>query len=136
MRLRRLLPWVALGACAALAADKGWLRHVPDADRARVNPYTSQADAIAGGQRLFAEHCAQCHGDDALGRGKKPSLRTREVASTTDGEIFWLLKNGYLAKGMPSWSALPEPSRWQIIAYVKSLGESGGATPDPPKDRR
>jgi hypothetical protein len=34
------------------------------------------------------------------------------------------LKNGNLAKGMPSWSALPEPTRWQVIAYVKSLGPS------------
>jgi hypothetical protein len=32
-----------------------------------------------------------------------------------------LLKNGNLRKGMPTWAALPEPMRWQIIAYVKSL---------------
>jgi hypothetical protein len=50
-------------------------------------------------------------------------LRTDEVQNAADGEIFWLLRNGSLRRGMPSWSALPEPSRWQIIAYVKSLGK-------------
>jgi mono/diheme cytochrome c family protein len=48
------------------------------------------------------------------------------VQGATDGEIFWLLKNGNLGKGMPTWSnKLPEQTRWQVIAYVKSLGKSG-----------
>lgn len=73
---------------------------------------------------MFADHCAQCHGPDALGQGKRPSLRTPEVQGASDGEIFWILRNGYLRRGMPSWSSLPEQTRWQIIAYVKSLGVS------------
>jgi mono/diheme cytochrome c family protein len=111
-----------LSALTCVAADTGWLKHVSDADLARTNPYATQSDAIAGGSRLFQDHCAKCHGADALGRGKRPSLRTQEVQGAADGELFSLLKNGYLRKGMPSWSALPEPSRWQIISYVKSLG--------------
>ncbi len=73
---------------------------------------------------MFADHCAQCHGPDALGNGKRPSLRTSEVQNASDGELFWILRNGYLRRGMPSWSSLPEQTRWQIIAYVKSLGVS------------
>ncbi len=105
-----------------LAADGSWLRHVPEADRMRANPFAGQPDAIAAGNRMFEDHCAKCHGPDALGRGKRPSLRSDRVQQATDGEIFWLLRNGNLAKGMPTWAALPEPMRWQIIAYVKSLG--------------
>jgi mono/diheme cytochrome c family protein len=133
MRTSWLLACMVLVVCTCFAADTGWLKHISDADRARVNPYANQADAVAGGARLFADHCAKCHGEDALGRGKRPSLRTKEVQQATDGEIFWLLKNGYLAKGMPSWSALPEPSRWQIIAFVKSLGthDAAGDVPRP-----
>jgi hypothetical protein len=69
-----------------------------------------------------------------LGRGKRPSLRSQRVQNAKDGEIFWLLRNGNLGKGMPSWSALPEPSRWQVITYVKSLGitpAATGALPNP-----
>ena len=106
------------------AADGSWLQQVPDADRQRVNPYGGQADAIAAGGRVFSDHCAKCHGDDAMGRRKKPSLRSSRVQKASDGEIFWLLRNGNLRHGMPSWSALPEPTRWQVVAYVKSLGTS------------
>jgi len=106
------------------AADGSWLKHVPEADRKCVNPLAGQADAIAGGARIFDDHCAKCHGDNALGRGKRPSLRSERVQQAKDGEIFWLLKNGNLGKGMPTWAALPEPMRWQVIAYVKSLGPS------------
>jgi len=110
----------------ARAASDSLFDRAPDSDRKRVNPYAHQSDAAAAGSRLFSDHCAKCHGADALGRGKKPSLRSREVQQAADGEIFWLLRNGNLRRGMPSWSSLPEPSRWQIITYIKSLGESTG----------
>jgi mono/diheme cytochrome c family protein len=108
---------------ASLGFGEGpWTNHVSENERARKNPYAAQADAIAAGRRMFADHCAKCHGADALGTKKRPSLRSKEVQQATDGELFWMLRNGSLRRGMPSWSALPEPSRWQIIAYVKSLG--------------
>ncbi|HUJ40590.1 MAG TPA: c-type cytochrome [Candidatus Acidoferrales bacterium] len=116
---------LALAAAAAFAADGSWLKHVPDADRARANPYSGQPDAIAAGENVFEERCAKCHGEDAEGRGRKPSLRSVRVQGATDGEIFWLLRNGNLAKGMPNWSRLPEPERWQVIAFIKSLGVNG-----------
>ena len=53
-----------------LAADGSWLKHVPEADRQRINPLAGQAEAIAAGGRMFEDHCAKCHGHDALGRGK------------------------------------------------------------------
>jgi len=120
-----------LAAMTCLAADGSWLKHVPEADRQRANPYAGQADAVAAGHRMFEDHCAKCHGEDALGRGKRPSLRSERVQHATDGEIFWLLKNGNLPKGMPTWAALPEPMRWQIITFVKSLGPSAGEGTNP-----
>jgi mono/diheme cytochrome c family protein len=117
---------ILLVAAMCFAADGSWLRHVPDADRQRVNPYAGQADAVAAGKRLFEDHCAKCHGSDALGRGKRPSLRSDRVQYATDGEIFWLLKNGNLPKGMPTWATIPEPMRWQIISFLKSLGRASG----------
>ena len=125
---RRLLA-LTLAVCiplALLAVDQSWKQEVSQRDRARVNPYADRADAVTAGSRLFADHCSRCHGDDAMGEGKHPSLRTPDVQDATDGEIFWILKNGYLHHGMPSWSSLPEPSRWQLVAYVKSLGVSSG----------
>jgi mono/diheme cytochrome c family protein len=113
---------VLIAAAVCLAADGNWLKNVPDADRKRSNPYRGQADAVSAGKRLFEDHCAKCHGEDGLGRGTKPSLRSDRVQQATDGEIFWLLKNGNLRRGMPTWATIPEPMRWQIITYVKNLG--------------
>lgn len=107
-----------------VAADGSWLQHVPDAERGRVNPYAGNKDGIAAGRKVYLDHCAKCHGDDGMGRRKKPGLRTDRVQKATDGEIFWLLRNGNLAHGMPSWSSLPEPTRWQVVAFVKSMGTS------------
>jgi len=127
--MKRLLPtaMVCLSFLFILrgaATDNSWMNRVSENERKKVNPYSGQPQAIAAGGRMFADHCAQCHGADALGQGKRPSLRTAEVQNASDGEIFWILRNGYLRKGMPSWSSLPEPTRWQIITYVKSLGVS------------
>jgi mono/diheme cytochrome c family protein len=116
-----LIAVCAVFLCIA-AADGAWLKDVPDADRQKVNPYAGQKDAVLAGNRIFLDKCAKCHGDDGTGRKKKPSLRTDRVQKATDGELFWLLKNGSLKHGMPSWSAMPEPMRWQVVTFVKSLG--------------
>lgn len=127
---------VGMICCAVLfsgAVDNSWIEKVPEADRNRTNPFAGQAEAVSAGSRLFADHCAKCHGADALGRGKRPSLRSKEVQRAADGRIFWFLRNGNLRRGMPSWSSLPEPSRWQIIAYLKSLGEEPSPGANNPK---
>jgi mono/diheme cytochrome c family protein len=117
---------------ALIAAESNWQRRVPDADRQRVNPYAGQPEAIAAGHLLFDENCAKCHGSDAEGRHGRPSLRSQRVAHATDGELAWLLRNGSLGKGMPTWSSLPEQERWQIIAFIRSLPrDAAQATPHP-----
>ncbi|HUL33151.1 MAG TPA: c-type cytochrome [Candidatus Eisenbacteria bacterium] len=133
MRNRSILGILGLlataAACAAAAGN--WLRNVPESYRNKTNPFAHQSDAIAAGGKLYEYHCASCHGDDASGKGKRPSLRSHRVQNATDGELFWLLRNGNLAKGMPTWAGIPEPMRWQIVAYIKSLGagsEAAGKT--------
>ncbi len=133
---------LSLSAVELIASDRSanaspggsWLRKVPDADRARVNPFAADPQAIAAGNLLFHRNCAQCHGADVEGRHGRPSLRSERVAHATDGELAWLLRNGSLAKGMPTWSTIPEPERWQIIAFLRSLprGESTAAVASHP----
>jgi mono/diheme cytochrome c family protein len=85
------------------------------------NPYDRQTDAISAGEKLYVQHCAECHGDDARGTSRAISLRAPGVQRATPGELAWVLRNGNLAHGMPSWSGLPDQRRWQIVAYLKSL---------------
>ncbi len=104
------------------------LAKAPAKAAARRNPLENDPDAIPAGAKLFAQHCAECHGESGEGgNGKKagPSLRAAEVQQSTPGTLFWLLTNGVVRKGMPVWSRLPEPQRWQLVSYVKSLGAPG-----------
>jgi mono/diheme cytochrome c family protein len=98
------------------------LAKAPDKSRAKRNPLETDPDAIAAGRNLFDQHCAECHGDTAEGGRKGPSLRAEQVQNAAPGAIFWLLTNGVVRRGMPVWSKLPEPQRWQLVAYIKSLG--------------
>ena len=86
-----------------------------------MNPFAGKPDAAAAGQNLFRNNCAKCHGKEAEGKGSRPSLRSDRLANATDGEIAWIIKNGQMYKGMPSWGGLPEQARWQIVAYLRSL---------------
>jgi mono/diheme cytochrome c family protein len=105
----------------AMAGDGLWFARVPDKDRMRHNPFDGNQTAAAAGAKLFGQNCASCHGDDASGRNEHPSLRTDRIRRATPGELQWLLTNGSMKKGMPSWSRLPEQQRWQIVSYLKSL---------------
>jgi mono/diheme cytochrome c family protein len=103
------------------AAVYAELAKVPKKAVDRHNPMESDPDAILAGGNLFEQHCAECHGDLAEGGKKGPSLRADEVQQATPGAIFWVLTNGVVRHGMPVWSKLPEPQRWQLVSYIKSL---------------
>jgi mono/diheme cytochrome c family protein len=106
---------------SAASGDGQWLSRVPAKDAARVNPMASDPEAEQVGAKLFVQHCASCHAENGEGKGGKPSLHSEQVAQATPGQIFWLLTNGSLKKGMPSWSRLPEQQRWQLVTHVKAL---------------
>jgi len=113
------------------------LAKAPKKDAARRNPLAADPDAFAAGSKLFAQHCAECHGETAAGGKKGPSLRAEEVQQASPGTLFWLLTNGVVRRGMPVWSKLPEPQRWQLVSFVKSLssqappGATGAKAPQP-----
>jgi len=85
------------------------------------NPMASNPEAAVAGEVLFEEHCEGCHGKEAVGGKKAPSLRAPEVRNAAPGAIFWILSNGVVRKKMPVWSKLPEPERWQLVSYIQSL---------------
>lgn len=113
----------------AMVEDHDHLHHshfnefakVPEKARSQRNPLADDPDAIAAGSKLFAQHCSECHGKTAEGGKKAPNLHAEEVQNATPGTLFWILTNGVVRKGMPVWSKLPEPERWQIVSYLRTL---------------
>ncbi|HEY6946711.1 MAG TPA: cytochrome c [Candidatus Acidoferrum sp.] len=104
----------------------------PEKARAKRNPLEKDPDAVAAGRILFEQRCAECHGDAGEGSKKGPSLRAAEIQNAEPGALFWVLTNGVVRKGMPVWSKLPEPQRWQLVSFIKSLAAQATKTKPSP----
>ena len=120
---------LVLGALVPLAAAVAWARvgtlvqQAPPRAQALSNPLEGQQRARRAGTKLFARECAACHGPNGAGMGKAPPLNQADVHEAAPGALFWVLRNGSLKRGMPSFAHLPESQRWQIIVYLKTLKE-------------
>jgi glucose/arabinose dehydrogenase len=113
------------GALSLLAAQwagaqQTGFHDAPAAAAAIANPYRGAAEAQTG-RELYGANCAACHGSNAQGGGNIPPLAHTAVQGATDGELFWFITTGSVKDGMPSWAALPEQQRWQIVTYLKTL---------------
>lgn len=104
---------------AVFAQEKGF-RGAPSSAASMTNPFSGNANAAAGGKKLYAQNCAQCHGNNLQGMGPAPALQSANLKSAKPGELFWFITNGNLNNGMPSWSNLPKQQRWQIVAFLES----------------
>jgi cytochrome c oxidase cbb3-type subunit III len=80
------------------------------------------AQEIARGRTLFQAQCAYCHGADGDGgRGAnlaRPALRR----APTDEALFRIVNRGVPGTGMPG-NAMSARETWQVVAYVRSLGQ-------------
>lgn len=130
--------WVV--GSVAVAADPQVLRpRVPpdQIEEAKTwhNPFPGTPEQIENGKKIFhgKAFCATCHGLDGKGLGNIPGLRgklprnftdTAWQAARTDGELFWILKNGSPGTDMASFIplVLTEDEAWQVLLYVRSFG--------------
>jgi len=116
-----------------------WLLHqsVPDADKKNVNPLKGDPADVAAGRELYRDKCETCHaydggGKTTIGSGeypRPPSLRSPAIAATSDGELFYHIRNGIRNTGMPAWN-LPDRQIWQIVSYIRHLPEVAAMTPE------
>jgi mono/diheme cytochrome c family protein len=115
-----------------------WLLHarVPDQARERANPLASDPDAVTAGRDLFREKkCEVCHaydgsGQTQIGTGEyppAPPLRAT-VASISDGEMFYHIRNGIRNTGMPAWD-LPDQQIWQLVSFIRALPNVAALAP-------
>jgi len=86
----------------------------------RRNPFEADATAQRAGAKLYARECVSCHGSNREGGRSAPPHKRPDVRSAAPGSLFWVLTNGSLGRGMPSFAHLPEAQRWQIITFLKS----------------
>ncbi len=110
------------------------MRHwaVPPNARKMKNPFADSAEAVASGRMHFADHCASCHGNDGRGKTeigqnlypKAPDMWGKETQSLSDGEIFYIIKNGVRLTGMPAWgkdTSEDDRASWQLVSFIRHL---------------
>ncbi len=108
----------SLALVSALAQDS-LVRQAPAKSGQVKNPFSADERAVRAGAKLFRKECAACHGYQREGSRNAPALDTSEVYEAPAGVVFWILTNGKLHRGMPSFAHLPEPQRWQIVTFLK-----------------
>jgi mono/diheme cytochrome c family protein len=96
------------------------------------NPVAVTPENLRDGRIHFADHCASCHGNDGsgeteIGRNlypKVPDMRKAETQKLTDGELFYIIKNGVRFTGMPAWgegTAEDDESSWKLVHFIRHL---------------
>lgn len=113
--------FAALALAATLAAGRSGslIQQAPAAATAWKNPLGGDHEAERAGEKLYARECAACDGSNREGRGGAPPLDQPEVHQAAPGVLSWVLRNGSLRRGMPSFAHLPEAERWQIVAFLQ-----------------
>jgi mono/diheme cytochrome c family protein len=98
----------------------------PASAKTLQNPLPASPENLSRGRATYEGECAVCHcsdgsGDTQIGRGlypKAPNLR-HEVR-LSDGELFYIIRNGIRFTGMPGWSD-PDDQIWRMVLYLRAL---------------
>ena len=107
-----------------------WLLHhsVPAEAKARTNPLANDRPKSRLVATCSVRSAKSCHGYDGggkteIGSGqypRPPALRSIDVSSMSDGEIFYHIRNGIRNTGMPAWQ-MPDRQIWQLVAFIRHL---------------
>jgi mono/diheme cytochrome c family protein len=118
----RVAHWIPVTAALLLAAGSG----------------TAAATADVGnGKLVYQRYCLSCHGAQGNGQGEAAeymSIKPRDYRQGTykwrstpsgslplDADLEHTLLNGLYGTYMPTWRALDEASRRDVIAYIKTF---------------
>jgi glucose/arabinose dehydrogenase len=124
-----VLPLIAVAALTLRpsrlnAQTSSNFHNAPESAKSALNPEEGNPNAVTAGKPLYHLRCARCHGERGEGSGNIPSIARGKVQAASPGELFWFITKGDVPNGMPSWAGLPKQQRWQIVSYVKSLGNA------------
>jgi mono/diheme cytochrome c family protein len=131
-----LLGIPVFGADETILKPRVPIDQIEDA-RTWANPLPATEETIEKGKKLFhgKAFCVTCHGKDGKGLGgdiepgtlKGPLPRNftdkEWQAARSDGELFWILKNGSKGTAMAPFVPLilTEEEAWQVLRYVRSF---------------
>jgi mono/diheme cytochrome c family protein len=101
---------------------------------------TNLQASIEEGDKLYATDCSMCHGPDGhtptdSGRWMYPrasDLTSPAVQRYSDGELFWIVKNGIRLSGMPAFGRVESDEHiWNLVHHVRTMGGSAQPKSEP-----
>lgn len=123
-----LLGLILCAICAALFFAAGNWIALAKAKKLK-NPVAPTAAALADGQKIYGQHCENCHGEKGDGKGQKAAeLSTaptdftdaQKMSGVTDGEFFWQITKG--RQPMPAFEdKLTPDQRWESVDFIRTF---------------
>lgn len=109
----------------------------PEDMLARTSSFPASSEVLQAGKELYLREakpmaCAMCHGKKGEGKGPVsgnmvPPARDfscgammREIS---DGQLFWITKNGSPGTGMIAYPELSDDEIWRLVHYIRSLAK-------------
>lgn len=146
--------WAIAGFCAVLVpglAAAGWtVSHTesgwtaPAEAKNLKNPVSVNETTLAAGRALYADKCAECHGDKGDGKGPQAGMYAvaasdftdaQVMSKMTDGEIFWKITEG--RRPMPSFKRqFTDEQRWQLVNYLRTFSKPASPPTKPTPKKR
>ena len=110
------------------------IRHlaIPIEERNAQNPIPLSPNVMKESLAHFADHCATCHANDGSGQTpigknvypKAMDLRLADTQSMSDGESFWVIRNGISFTAMPAWGegdSAQDKDSWKLVHVIRHL---------------
>ncbi len=133
--------WMLPGSFSAKGTPPPWevkiarfVRHLatPSHFLKMSNPVQWTPKILADARHHFADHCATCHANDGSGKTAMgpnfyppvPDLRSPEIQSMVDGELFYVIHAGIRFTGMPAWGKGPpeeDLESWKLVRFIRYL---------------
>ena len=112
-------------------------KNAPGKFRKMENPLPQNSENVKAGETLFQQTakplaCMNCHGAQGDGEGPMgaaldPRPRNFTCGETmkdiSDGQLYWIIKNGSMGTGMMAFSGTPDNQIWQLIHYIRTLAK-------------
>jgi len=85
------------------------------------------------GRQAYTGSCASCHGPAGDGKGlfgaalypDATDLRGQDTQEKSDGQLFWIIKNGLSFGGMPAFGDLyPDDTIWSMVGFIRALAQN------------
>ena len=107
---------------------------MPSNVKQEMNPWAAKAtpEVLGAARAHWADHCTTCHANDGSGNTeigqnlypKAPDMRLPATQNLTDGELYYVIRNGIRLTGMPAWGdpdLQQDDESWQLVLFIRHL---------------